>query len=903
MTGFNGNIATTLALLACSVLLPHTAIADVSLSGTVGDSNNGTALEYAGIMLFKDGEAVHGAMADKNGKYEISGISEGKYSIMASYTGYESYKKSLFISADTIINIPMTSSENALDEVIVTASESKKATSSSIIDATAMQHLQPSSFTDLLELLPGGKSIDPDMSGINSIKLREASNSVEDISSLGVSFIIDGVTQNTDANMQYIPGTMLGSNLSNVSKGVDMRTIPTDNIESVEIIRGIPSVEYGDLTGGAVIINRKRTESPYTARFKADQKSILFSAGKGFRIDAEGRNILNIDVNYLDAKANPVDNRQNYTRLTTSARISGHSHPGTGTVTMHWNAGIDYTRSFDNIKHDKDANVAVDAFKSSYNSMALAGKWTLTFPSSSFIKDIRTGISFKQEWDYMNEVRSVSIDRPTAIPMSKEEGEAEGIYLPYQYTADVTIDGKPLYANANMRMRFLAKHGILEHKIMAGVDWNFMKNLGDGQIYDLSRPLNWSTTVRPRRYKDIPSIQHLSAYAEEDLHIYLGRHHVNLTAGLRLQSMPGLDRNYSIKGKVYADPRLNVQWDLPTAGNWKFSLSGGLGWMSKMPTQAQLFPDTKYVDIVELNYYSDLPENRRVYLMTYKWDNTNYGLKPSRNLKWEIRADVSYKGNRLSSTYFRERMDNAFGTSSYYRILPYKKYADPSLTTFSRDTLIDTYSCVGNNNRIKKEGVEFQFVSKRIELLKTRVTINGAWFKTIYSTVSTQYRSQSILIDNRQLSYIGVYNWEDGTEYQSFNTNFMLDTYLQRLGMTFSISAQCTWFTSSRNLWNDGTPVKYVDKNGISHEFTENDKTDTYLQHLVQNYAESYFDRISIPFAMGINLKATKEIGKHINLALFVNRLLSFTPDYYRGSQLVRRTSTPYFGMEANLRF
>ena len=902
MTGYIGNIITIISLLAYCALSSFSAMADSTLKGTISDDIHGLPLEYAGIMLFRDGTAIHGAMADENGKFEISGIKKGPYTITTSYTGYNNYRKFIEISTDTIINIQMSTSENALDEVIITASESRKATSSSIIDETAMRHLQPSSFTDLLELLPGGKSIDPDMSGINSIKLREASNSVEDISSLGVSFVIDGVTQNNDANMQYMPGTLLGSNLSNVSKGVDMRTIPTDNIESVEIIRGIPSVEYGDLTGGTVIINRKKTESPYTARFKADQKSMLFSAGKGFRLDNEGRNILNFDVNYLDAKANPVDNRQNYTRFTTSARYSGHNRYGSR-LKMQWNASADYTGSFDDIKHDKDANAAIDAFKSNYNSMAIAGKWTLLFPSSSFIKEIKTGMSFKQEWDYMNEVRSVSIDRPTAIPMSNKEGEADGIYLPYQYIADMTIDGKPLYANANMRTKFSAKHGIFEHRIMAGVDWNLMKNLGDGQIYNPARPLNWSTTVRPRRYKDIPSIQNFSAYAEEDFHIYAGRHHFNITAGLRLQSLLGLDKAYSMNGKVYADPRFNMQWDSPTAGDWKFSLSGGLGWMSKMPTQAQLFPDAKYVDIVELNYYSVAPEDRRVYLMTYKWDNTNYELEPSRNLKWEIRADISYKGNRLSATYFRERMDNAFSSSSYYRILPYKRYDDPTLATFSRDTLIDTYSCVGNDNRVRKEGVEFQFVSKRIELLKTRVTINGAWFKTIYSTASTQYRSQSILIDNKQLSYIGVYNWEDGTEYQSFNTNFMLDTYLQRLGMTFSISAQCTWFTSSRNLWNDGTPVKYVDKSGVTHEFTEKDKNDMYLQHLVENYAGSYFDRMTVPFAMGVNLKATKEIGKYINLALFVNRLLSFTPDYYRGAQLVRRSSTPYFGMEANFRF
>jgi len=54
---------------------------------------------------------------------------------------------------------------------------------------------------------------------------------------------------------------------------------------------------------------------------------------------------------------------------------------------------------------------------------------------------------------------------------------------------------------------------------------------------------------------------------------------------------------------------------------------------------------------------------------------------------------------------------------------------------------------------------------------------------------------------------------------------------------------------------------------------------------------------------MNLNLKATKQIGKYLDLSLFVNRLLTVSPDYHRGTQLIRRTTNPYFGMEANLRF
>ena len=60
---------------------------------------------------------------------------------------------------------------------------------------------------------------------------------------------------------------------STMSKGMDMRTISTDNIEKVEIIRGIPSVAYGNVANGAVIIQRKMNVSPLSARFKADKTS------------------------------------------------------------------------------------------------------------------------------------------------------------------------------------------------------------------------------------------------------------------------------------------------------------------------------------------------------------------------------------------------------------------------------------------------------------------------------------------------------------------------------------------------------------------------------------------------------------------------------------------------------
>ena len=54
-----------------------------------------------------------------------------------------------------------------------------------------------------------------------------------------------------------------------------MRTMPTDEIASVEIQQGIPSVEYGDLTSGLIKIKRKEGGRNLEARFKADLGSQL----------------------------------------------------------------------------------------------------------------------------------------------------------------------------------------------------------------------------------------------------------------------------------------------------------------------------------------------------------------------------------------------------------------------------------------------------------------------------------------------------------------------------------------------------------------------------------------------------------------------------------------------------
>lgn len=149
-----------------------------------------------------------------------------------------------------------------------------------------MEHLQPSSFADLLELLPGGRAKDPRLNVPNTIKLREVpiNSSQYTTSSLGTRFIVDGAPISVNGNMQYLSGAIdrTSGKRNFVNSGVDMRTLSTDDIQDVTIVRGIPSVQYGELTSGLVKVKRRKGGNDLSARFKADMDTKLFYLAKAF---------------------------------------------------------------------------------------------------------------------------------------------------------------------------------------------------------------------------------------------------------------------------------------------------------------------------------------------------------------------------------------------------------------------------------------------------------------------------------------------------------------------------------------------------------------------------------------------------------------------------------------------
>ncbi len=902
---------TLMAWLAAMVAVAQTVV------GKVTDGKTQEPVAGATVSLADSREAV--AVTGIDGVFRLSVPAGKPRQIRITCIGY----KTLTTTLGNQAVYRLQPDASALGEVVVTAQESRGLSAASVIGKQAMEHLQPSSFADLLELLPGGRSQDPTLNAPNTIRLRETGTaSSYSTTSLGTSFMIDGAPVSTNGNFQEVKGAWeTGTEgRSFVNAGVDMRSISTDDIEHVEVVRGIPSVEYGDLTSGLVKIERKRGGNQWEARLKADMGSKLFYLAKGFEWKPR-RMTLNLSADWLDAKADPRNRLENYKRLGLSARFSKAWTIGAYDMSLRTN--LDYTGSFDNDKTDPDLNSqAVDTYTSQYNRYALNAKLSVTARNKrQWFRSLDATVSTSYEYDLVERTKLVQLSQLVAAVTATTTGESDGIILPYTYVASQDVDGRPFNVFAKLTAKFRIPSQRVSNRLLVGTDWNLDKNYGKGQVFDATRPLYpTSATLRQRPLSDIPANRQWGLFAEEHLAASVGGSKLEVTAGLRAVQMIRLPDSYRMHGKVYLDPRVNAGWTLPpfrVAGQTGFvRLSGGVGEHTKMPTMSQLFPDPVYMDLVQLNYYHADAACRRIHVMTYAIDPTNLDLQPARNLKWEVTADLSIGGNRLSVTYFRENMTSGFRSQTHYAPYSYKKYdasavdaatltAPPSLETlpYEQTTDLRGYSQYTNGSQTLKQGVEYTLSTPRFPRIMTRLTINGAWFYTIYRNSLVEPYRPSAVMAGKQIQYVGYYDQNGGSKNQMLNTNFTADTDVPKLRLGFSVSAQCLWYTLRQTAETSNYPVSYMDGNGEMHPWQAEDADDTYLRYLVRNYTASNFAKYRVPFSMNVNFKVTKKLfGDHMTVALFCNKLLDYSPAYESNGVTIRRNVTPYFGLETNVK-
>lgn len=588
---------------------------------------------------------------------------------------------------------------------------------------------------------------------------------------------------------------------------------------------------------------------------------------------------------------------------------------------------LDYTGQFDDWRRDTEQMLEEETYKLDYKAYSFASR--LNFKqNSSWLRSLDWNLSanygkdriFRQRWSN-NGVAN------TIVPITLEPGEHDAILLPVSFMPTGVVDGQPLSLYSTLRATARFKTCGFEHNIQAGTEWKLDKNLGKGQVYDLARPVSLTFDSRPYPYDAVPAQQQLSWFFEEQLRspVFAGNQ-VTLQAGVRSGTMLGLDPQYKLQGKWYADPRINVQWQLPgidVAGSpLVFHITGGIGWLSKMPTISQLQPDLMYVDLQQFSYTNPVrPEYSRYSLRTYVEDLRNFNLDVARNFKKEIRLDAEWEKHLFSVTFFSEKTNSGFRTINTPKAYYYKLYdritnpnvnSKPDLTTipYQDRTVFRNVPQMSNGSQLTKDGVELTFITPRYEGISTRFTLTGAYFLNNYqNSIPFWFRGNSrygpvqgdfVIFDN----YAALYpDWRDGYKRKNTTASLTGDTYIRRLGLTMSLRSDF-YFSGVNIIWdnNPGAPTYYLTLDGQLHDYTEADRTDPRLRYLIVPPV-GVGTEIQNRFSMAEHLRASKDFGKWLRLSLFVQNLININPGFRNvvGEFVQSAKPSSYFGMELRL--
>lgn len=305
--------------------------------------------DVKGRILVQDtdepiGEAVveiprHGlwAITDKEGRFTVRGVPRGKTTFVLSCLGYATTLVDIEVIAGMdALHLYLPEDNLALESVVVTAREAPDAMATSrTVGGNAIDHLQMVNASDISALLPGGKTVNPDLTTDNPFSLRDGGSTAGN-ATFGTAVEVDGVRLSTNASL----GDMAGASTRNIA---------STNIEAVEVITGVPSAEYGDISSGIVRLRTRKGKTPYTLTFTTNPQTKQASFSKGFDL-GENNGVLNTNLEYARATKNPVSPYTSYSRTGLSL-----SYQNTFANTVRFNFGVAGNLGGQNTKNDPDA--------------------------------------------------------------------------------------------------------------------------------------------------------------------------------------------------------------------------------------------------------------------------------------------------------------------------------------------------------------------------------------------------------------------------------------------------------------------------------------------------------------------------------------------------------------------
>ncbi len=917
-------------LVLCFFLLmavaARTQVNTYSIRGVVKSGN-----DYAGYAVVSIEERNIYTMADGNGAFELKRIPSGTYKLLFMRLGLTDKIVNVTVSDhDVDIVVHMEAMAFKIDEVEIMARRDKA--DKLVIRETAIEYIQPVSIADLFVLLPGNIHSENSMTGFSLNTNRQVGEDKN--TSLGMGITADGIPQTSDGIRVQMVGVTQNSyrrigddqveKRVGINSGTDTRYISTDHIQSVEVTRGISSAKYGNLSAGQILVTSKYGVSPLRVRSKFDLKNKLFYIGKGMSLGKKA-GTLHVGADFLRSCDDIREEMEKFTRVTAQAYYTNKILFPEG-QSLDIDVKLAQTFSVNKMKKDELTYEYNETYKADYNKSDLMFKAKLNV-NANWLEDVCFTASLTCVDDLIDRHYCVITGNPRSMPLSYEEGEHEGYYLPTMYYSDFYIENIPL----NSFTQFVARNRFeLSHRqtlnLEYGADFNVTKNYGDGAVINNEKQPPFpsdNSYMRPRKNSDIPAIETGAAFFQTSWIVKpTDLQTAKLNFGYRFTQMYNLDDDFALKGKTLCEPRINASYSL---GN-KFihTIRFGYGVENKLPTMDYLYPEKIYKDFWVLNAYTNNPDYRHLITYTKIFDSKNEDIRENKNTKFECGYDFGFKNFEISITAFYEKSGSGFDYFKYFVPVTYPYYtelketadiqgrrpekADYEEQTFSEFT---SYAKVMNSEQVVKRGIEYRIIFPKIKAIETSIEINGAYYITEYSSSLPVYYYPNSKIGQNMYPYVGIYDLDSVQRVQRINTNFWFNTHIPKFRLVFTNFFQFIWLQT--NQYNDNfngiykkTPYAYIDFNGETHDVTpelrkkilSNDEIEWYQlrqQSTIKNYAKE-----KKPIYMMWNIKITKEFNDNAKLSFFVNGLFDVHPQYQSSmsAKAKREWSNPFFGME-----
>ncbi len=848
-----------------------------TISGTVLDKKTGEPVDYATVLMTR---TEQWAMADAKGHFSIKNVPAGKNIISISCLGYVTDEKEIIVSKDIDNYCVRLSEDNlTLESVVITAQENTSgATTSRTMDRTALDHMQMTNLAEASSLMPGGTTENSNLTSSKVLSVRSESGEGS-LSTFGTAVEVDGVRLSTNAMLGLDPVT-------NGIKGASVNNIATSNIESVEVITGVPGVEYGDMTSGVVKVNTRKGKTPFEVTMSTNPKTKQISINKGFGLGetrtGKNRGVINAGAEYTRAISELMSpysayNRRQINLSYTNTFVSG----GLSDMPLRFTAGITGNWGGYNSKADPDSYGSNWA---STNDSAVRGNFSLSWLLS---KSWITNIELNSSLSYSNKLYRYKSYDSSASTKTVLHGTEEGYFMgesyeqnpdaavmlipPGQWTYVMNEDNRPLNWKVGLKANWARKFGIVNNKLKIGADWTGDGNLGKGWY---AEDQAYAPTYRKWDYSAVPFMHNIAVYAEETVHIPIGKTKLDLVAGIR-------NENTVIKGSAYGtkstwSPRFNAKYTIFNSKDRRhnvvkdLSFRASWGVAMKLPSFSILFPVPSYKDINAFNTHTTSSgENLSAYYILPRTIEYNSGLKLQKTRQSEAGVDINIGGYKISLVGFYNKTLNGYRIDSGYEDFVYYYTPVTAITeAMTGDNLIteenriysidrstgtvtvsdktgakasvqlqgkekksvNTTRVPGNDvNPATRWGLEWVVDFKKIKAINTTVRLDGTYYR--YKSVDANTVANCPTNTNdaygEPYTYIGYYyggsSLSNGRENRALRTNLTVTTHIPKVRLIVSVKLEASLYRYSHYLSEraDGSARSYLIENREDY-FTDN---------------------------------------------------------------------------------